>query len=267
MFVTPECGLFRNRGCSGTSPFNLDFKQDLYWYSFYPHSESVWSETYKGVISDKDFTSIDKLIAPGTNTVLIIIEKFHLIRSLVETVLQFHNMLWMKDMLKLGDLSFFRHGKDLASSLRTLYLSIEFVQLGTQLATVNTCPILVAFLDNNALLTPLNSTPEGSISLINPDDQLRYGIYNIPLYSLGVALLQIDRWSALDPEDVLSVRKIAASPLSLSLRFLKMANKCLRCGFGYRTDLRKPQLRKAVYDSLVGALDHLIKCLDVSEEG
>ncbi|KAF6826833.1 hypothetical protein CMUS01_09270 [Colletotrichum musicola] len=85
---------------------------------------------------------------------------------------------------------------------------------------------------------------------VSEDERLFCGIDNLTLHSLGVALLQIDRWTRVEPGDVLKVRKMALRSSSLGPRYQEITQKCLRCDFGYGADLTKPRLQEAVYDNV-----------------
>ncbi|KAK1954602.1 hypothetical protein LY78DRAFT_742284 [Colletotrichum sublineola] len=83
---------------------------------------------------------------------------------------------------------------------------------------------------------------------------------------MGHALLQIDRWTRVEPGDVLAVRKMALRTSSLGSRYQEITRKCLRCDFGYGSDLAKPRLQEAVYENVVGALEMMISSLDLAED-
>ncbi|KAH0431608.1 hypothetical protein CcaCcLH18_06912 [Colletotrichum camelliae] len=139
--------------------------------------------------------------------------------------------------------------EEVSEALRTMHLGVEVSQ--TQLNSMEDVQI----------------SPEcSSFSQVSEDDRLFCGINNLTLHSLGVALLQIDRWAQVEPSDILNVRKMALRNSSLGPRYQEITQKCLRCDFGYGSDLTKPRLQEAVYENVVGALEKMISILDLNED-
>ncbi|PYI05902.1 hypothetical protein BO78DRAFT_446785 [Aspergillus sclerotiicarbonarius CBS 121057] len=100
----------------------------------------------------------------------------------------------------------------------------------------------------------------------NLNVQLLHGIRSLPLYSLGVALLQIGRWRRLDAQDVVSVRKLADGSSRPGARYKRLTQKCLGCDFGLGVNLTEPLLQHAVQDTIIGELTDMIASLDISVE-
>ncbi|KAK2028256.1 hypothetical protein LX32DRAFT_673628 [Colletotrichum zoysiae] len=150
---------------------------------------------------------------------------------------------------KLQDLAFFRtdQEEDLSQALRSIHVGVEFAQMNSMegVQSFSDCP------------APYQPTE---------DERLLYGISNLSLHSLGVALLQIERWIRVEPREVLVVRKMASRTSSLGPRYQEITKKCLRCDFGHGSDLAKPRLQEAVYGSVVVELEKMISSLDLSED-
>ncbi|OHX00979.1 hypothetical protein CSPAE12_00334 [Colletotrichum incanum] len=179
------------------------------------------------------------------------IDRLKLARSLVSAVLKFHSTPWLSDFWRLRDLAFFRGGQDeeVSEALRSLHVGVEVAQKQFDL------------MDDVQ-----DSSGMQNLSRVTEDEQLYCGIGNLTLHSLGVALLQIDRWARVEPDDVLAVRKMALRSSSLGPRYQEITQKCLRCDFGYGSDLTKPRLQEAVYENVVEVLETMISSLDLTED-
>ncbi|KAI3337530.1 hypothetical protein HD806DRAFT_543136 [Xylariaceae sp. AK1471] len=96
------------------------------------------------------------------------------------------------------------------------------------------------------------------------DAQLTCGIRNPTMHNLSVALLQIRQWSALNPEDVVRVRRLGymSSESQLGPCYQKLVQKCLGCDFGYGSDLQVLELQSAIYRDVVCELEQLIHMLE-----
>ncbi|KAF6823228.1 hypothetical protein CPLU01_11527 [Colletotrichum plurivorum] len=147
----------------------------------------------------------------------------------------FHSTPWLGDCWRLRDLAFFKSNRDeeVSEALRTLHVGIEVTQRQV-----------------DSMEDVQSSADCSSFSQVSEDERLFCGIDNLTLHSLGVALLQIDRWTRVEPGDVLKVRKMSLRSSSLGPRYQEITQKCLRCDFGYGADLTKPRLQEAVYDNV-----------------
>ncbi|KAI4592497.1 hypothetical protein KJ359_011079 [Pestalotiopsis sp. 9143b] len=152
---------------------------------------------------------------------------------------------WWRSYWSLENVYYFPSNNDdanLAKSLQTLHLSAE--------------------IDSRQAMRD-ESWMSGRLSPAEPQDageaQLLYGIRNLALYSLGVALLQIDRWSTMNADDVVAIRRLARQTSRLGPRFQEVVQKCVDCDFGQGDDLEKPMLRNAVYGSVICEIEDLIR--------
>ncbi|KAH6843468.1 hypothetical protein B0I37DRAFT_218296 [Chaetomium sp. MPI-CAGE-AT-0009] len=170
-------------------------------------------------------------------------EQLRLALRLARSVLQYHSTPWWRRNWDLSDLSYFDVGAELAISLSTLHINAELSSPGSAMSM-------------QSVTTHMPSPPS------DDDTQLLCGIRNVTLHSLGVALLQIGRWEAIDTDDLVSVRKAAAKPSWLGPRYDELTAKCLYCDFGFGADLNKPQLQGAIYESVVHELEEMVALLE-----
>lgn len=183
-----------------------------------------------------------------------------LAHKLATAVLQYHSTSWLSQDWGLGDISYFtdavpgtihrpRAAEDqLAQDLQTLHLNAQF---------------------------PSNSSIARLGPASDPEElSYMYGIRNLTLARLGVALLEIasktelissDLDSSLPvPHRIISARKIlreeppSPSLSTLGKRYIKMARKCIDCDFSSGEDLKDEALRSAVYTEVVCALEDMI---------
>lgn len=103
----------------------------------------------------------------------------------------------------------------------------------------------------------VNDTDMESGSLMSDDElQFMYGIRNQVLYRVGVALLSIGLWTAVDWRDVAGVRRKAASLDSLGKRFRDAVERLLYSNFGVdTTNLGDEHLQVEILRAVVGPLE------------
>lgn len=178
------------------------------------------------------------------------LDRLKMAKALVLAVLKFHSTPWLGEAWQLQDLAFFQHSEDIIQSLQTIHFSVDFN--GGK-------PQQIA----GSAMEDVRLTSRSPLSQVSEDERLLCGIDNTTLHCLGVALLQIDRLRVLAAEDVLKVRRLAKTSSSLGPKYKEITEKCLRCDFGYGTDLSNVKLQAAVYDSVVEALESMIKVLDI----
>ncbi|KAK2018381.1 hypothetical protein LZ32DRAFT_599807 [Colletotrichum eremochloae] len=228
---------------------HLDILSDeAFRHLFYPAKTCFCGGFHTSVECHKAVT-MDEVLDESSRDFFSTVDRLKLARSLVLAVLKFHSTPWLGDFWKLRDLAFFRtdQGEDVSQALRSLHVGVEVAQ-----RQINSMEGVQSLSDYPGLVTE--------------DERLFCGIDNLTLHSLGVALLQIDRWTRVEPGDVLAVRKMALRTSSLGARYQEITRKCLRCDFGYGSDLAKPRLQEAVYENVVGALEMMISSLDLGED-
>lgn len=101
------------------------------------------------------------------------------------------------------------------------------------------------------------------------DTQFHYGINNVVLFSLGIALLELGYQNSLESmaagtqDPIATARKLAASDHPLGLRYQQIVLQCLQCNFGMGTDLDKIELQSAVYGDVICQLEEMINSLSL----
>jgi hypothetical protein len=180
---------------------------------------------------------------------LQILHQLTLARSLAVAMLQYHSTSWLAPDWRLQDVSYFdgpaRQQTDIISDyLQSLHLSTHF---------------------SGSDPTEPMEPPQ------NPQDlKYMYGIRNLPLAKLGVALLEIGcqkEISSLNgclmPHDVISARKVLLNPLgslaNLGNGYLTTIRKCIECDFSCGDDLSNSDLQDAVYTEVICGLESQIK--------
>lgn len=237
-----------NAKCLG----HLDVHSDeAFRHSFYPAKDSFCKGALQSPSASQKAIAMDEVLDDSSRDFFSTLDRLRLARSLVTAVLKFHSTPWLSEFWRLRDLAFFKahQSEEVSEALRTLHLGVEVTQ--HQLYSME---------DVQA------SSDSLAPSQISEDERLYCGIDNSTLHSLGVALLQIDRWTRVEPEDVLKVRKMALRASSLGPRYNEITQKCLRCDFGYGSDLTKPRLQEAVYENVIGALETMISSLELADD-
>jgi hypothetical protein len=176
---------------------------------------------------------------------LTIVGQLRLALQLASAVLKFSSTPWLNDLWTVRDVAFFKQGTDLVSSLRTLHFSTEWAYSGQS---------------QGSLMDVESASP----NLIE-EAQYKYGVRNVMLYSLGVALLAVGRWENVDPGDVEGVRRLASQPCFLGPKYRELTERVIDCDFGQGKDLRKPKLQEAVYESVILELEGMIAALDLGD--
>ncbi|KAF3065116.1 hypothetical protein GL218_01756 [Daldinia childiae] len=180
--------------------------------------------------------------------------------TLVKSMLKYHSTLWWPQGLTLNQVYVFcDETEDLSSSLDTVHLSTELKAIPS------------AAEDTRANITPQgeqnhipNSLPLESVQ----EAMENYGIRNITLYALGVALLQIGLWERIAWEDHVQVRRKAARLSYLGKRFRNATKRLIDCDFGLATEqLEDPGLQDAIFSCVVGDLESLYRDLTSSRIG
>lgn len=247
------CGQKSVANCLG----HIDIASDeSYRHQFFAASRSLVHFSDPSAIEPDHLISMDAVIADQTRDSFSTIDKLRMAKALVLAVLKFHATPWLREAWRLQDLAFFQYCQDLTRSLRTLHLGVDFNHGASEpLDNKSTTA------DDMSLLAS-----RSPLSQVSEDERLLCGINNLTLHCLGVALLQIDRLRSIEPDEVLTVRKMAKSSSSLGPKYRQLTEQCLRCDFAYGTDLSKPQLQKAVYESVVDVLESMIAVLDINDD-
>jgi hypothetical protein len=162
-------------------------------------------------------------------------------------------------MWKLGDLAIV--GSNISDhSLSTLHLSTRFE---TTTSADNTQSNIEAITDTPATTTN-PSTIDACCKKLGP------GVYNNTLFCLGIVLLEIAHWQTFEqmhngePYEH-AAHRIVRGPSPLGPRYRKIAERCLRCEFGAKSDdLVDVELQRAVWSKVVYPLEALVR--EISRE-
>lgn len=187
------------------------------------------------------------------------LERLVLAHKLASTILQYYLTPWLSEDWRLRDISFFGNGNepspdDLVQDLQTLHLTTQFPQKNPDPSDPQ----------------PVQSTdapqPLDSIAT-KPTYRYNYGIRNMTLAKLGLALLEIGHkkdissFKQLGPQqhEVISARILAdGSYTDLGPRYHRIVRKCIDCNFSAEDDLDAEGLRNAVYTNVVCELEQMI---------
>ena len=168
-------------------------------------------------------------------------------------LLQFNDTPWLQNRWRLRDLSYFgTTGSFGSEALKTLHLSSQI-----------SAPAVPAV--TNHIMDGVEQTTD----VVN--DQVRYGINNVALFFLGVALLEIAHWKPIEEKmtardlnnEIFAARRLAAGRAPLGPQYQKIAEKCLQCNFGFGTKLESKGLQTAVYNDVVCELESMIEKLSI----
>ncbi|KAF1828669.1 hypothetical protein BDW02DRAFT_511784, partial [Decorospora gaudefroyi] len=194
--------------------------------------------------------SVFDVMRQEADDVLSVEDQLKLAHKSALAILQYNDTPWLAERWRLGQLSYFgsRDNFD-ETALRTLHLS-------SQISTPN---------------QPSTIAMDGVESKTGVSDEIRYGINNLPLFFLGVALLEIAHWQPLEEkmvtrdcdDPVYAARRLASGRAPLGPEYQKIAQKCLQCNFGFGTKLNSKSLQTAVYNEVVCELGDMIERLTV----
>jgi hypothetical protein len=172
------------------------------------------------------------------------LQKIVLAHKLAEAVLQYHSTSWLPHAWTLQDVAYFTNTKkfdDVSDALNSLHLSNRFP-------------------DHKSLAV---DAKQDSLDLKHT-----YGIRNLTLAKLGVALLEICAQRnftgpSLDrtPHEIIEARKLLDeghhSIMALGNKYLEIVRKCIHCDFSCDDDLSGEALQSAVYTEVVCALQEM----------
>jgi hypothetical protein len=194
--------------------------------------------------------SIFDIMRQEADDALVVEDQLRLAHKTALAILQYNDTPWLSERWRLGQMSYFGSHKTFdETALRTLHLS-------SQISTPN---------------QPSTAAMDGVESTTGVSDEIRYGINNLPLFFLGVALLEIAHWQPLEEkmisrdcsDQVYAARRLASGRAPLGPEYQKIAQKCLQCNFGFGTKLNSKGLQAAVYNDVVCELEGMMERLTV----
>jgi hypothetical protein len=177
---------------------------------------------------------------------LRILQQITLAHKLAEAVLQYHSTSWLPQSFTLQDVAYFKNTiqsktSDISDDLNSLHLSNRF---------------------------PVQGSLDVEEKQGTPDLKHTYGIRNLTLANLGVALLEICAQKEITgpgldhtPHEIIEARKLLDerhhSIMTLGSRYLEIVRKCIHCDFSCNDDLNDEALQSAVYTEVVCALHEM----------
>ncbi|KAG4274723.1 hypothetical protein FPRO04_09087 [Fusarium proliferatum] len=237
-------GVYCQQNSTATCVGYLDTcSREKYRHWFFQCCEGVCNPNLcKADIASGALMRMDDMLAQSRNDELSVPSQLHLALRIVLAVLKFNSTSWLGECWGLQDLYFFEQGSDLTASLRTLHIGIDWSKRSPgELMEVDSAGDSRSF----------------------EDAKLVHGIRNATIYNLGVALLAIGRWTPVDSNDILHVRRMASQTCPLGSKYHEMTQKVLECDFGCGKDLSRPQLQQAIYDGIVLELESMISSLSL----
>lgn len=186
--------------------------------------------------------------APISNVIgrFRILQQITLAHKLADAVLRYHSTSWLPRAWTLQDVAYFTNSTQtdtdtLSDALKSLHLSNRFP-------------------DHHSL----SATGTQRVH----DLKRTYGIRNLTLAKLGVALLEICAQKDIVevgvdgiPHEIIKARELLDdkhhSIMNLGNRYLEIARKCVYCDFSCDDDLNSQGLQSAVYTEVVCALEDM----------
>lgn len=208
-------------------------------FMFYDASKLATTDKIS-LAAHKEATSINNLVQSFR-----ILQQITLAQKLAEAVLQYHSTSWLPQGWALKDVAYFINTKsstpDISDALNSLHLNNRFLDHGSH------------DIEEKQRVLDLKHT---------------YGIRNLTLAKLGVALLEICAQKNLTgpgldrtPHEIIEARKMLDerhhSIMTLGNQYLEIVRKCIHCDFSCDDDLNGEALQSAVYTEVVCVLQEM----------
>ncbi|KAJ8132989.1 hypothetical protein O1611_g638 [Lasiodiplodia mahajangana] len=219
--------------------------QNLFRHSFYP-----WSGVCRGsttaVKSVTTAKSLADLFDGPVYENFDILDQLLMAKTVVATILQFHSTPWLGSWWTMRDIHYLNNRIEMASVLSTLHFGIVMGRRHKRVC------------EQADVLPPAQQDAESG----GPSQHVR----NSVLHNLGVGLLQIDRWTHLDPNAVDEIHKLALQRSRLGPKYRDLVQKCLHCDFGVGDDLSTPKLQDAIVNQVMAELESMISGLEIDDD-
>ena len=180
-------------------------------------------------------------------------EQLKLAHKTALAMLQYHNTPWLSERWRLQDVKYVGSKDTLDdTALRTLHLNSGI----SPQARINS---------DGCKMNGIQQT-EDTVS-----DEDRFGINNVTLFFLGIALLEIAHWKPIEDQmvtrdlnnQIFAARRLRSKPTALGPVYQQLINMCLECNFGFGTKLSNKSLQTAVYNNVVCELETMMKTLNI----
>lgn len=231
----------------------LDTPCHRYKHKFFFRDRDLASSKVQALPNQTNVYTIFDIMQHEADDVLEPEDQLRLALKTALATLQYNDTPWLAERWRLSNMSFFNNAQTLdPTALKTLHLS-------SQISWPNQT-------NHNAQTMDGIQDTADTVS-----DEIKYGINNLPLFFLGVALLEIAHWKPLEekmiPRDqqdqVYTARRLAMGRAPLGPEYQKIAQKCLQCNFGFGTKLSSKSLQTAVYNDVVCELEGMLERLAV----
>lgn len=242
---------FSNQPPTDHSYLAYIYGADLCHHSFYVTADRKGALRYSGTLSNV-------MLDTGSGS-MPITDQYKLAIKVTMAMLQFHSTPWLRERWNTSDLLLGTLDYTQRASRADLFLKSRFFSQTADNDVDPTKTPEVIIWDTKG------KKVEGTQKSLFRD----YDIDNLTLFSLGVALLEIDRWAPLsqirlddDPDDVATAMRAAQQITVLGRCYGDIVQRCLKCHFGSGHDLSKVELQSAIYTNVVCPLQHLVETLD-----
>ena len=215
-----------------------------------------------------------ELLSEANDRNMTIIQQLKIASQLAIAALQFRSTPWMRPEWELQDVGLI--GSSDAwdeASLDNLHLNAVIQKQAT---LKHGRSRLTPSLDDNIASRECHrkgAGPGSECSCAHPAQACKscvYGVDNVELCSLGIALLQIGHRKPLnalrsdkDHNNLHTARRLARGASPLGPKFEKIVRKCLRCDFNAGTDLGTTELQSAVFTDVVCELENMISSISI----
>ena len=266
---TNICERLQSSGCGSNSEENcLGYLMSTKTFQHFLYATS--RERRHTASSARGFpVTLQEFLQRATDESLDIVEQLQLAHKLAVALLQYHSTPWLQEQWGLRDISLFQQSAvDTDMPFRTLHFSACFPRQKPVEEYLNIFDSLA--LESSHSLEADPKVPQGatdvgnSIETLQAHDLLLYGIGNMTLSSLGIALLEIGHRKPLKmmgkANELYTARRVATfGTPPLRDPYQDIVQKCLRCDFGAGHDLSSTKLQSVVFSEVVCELQRLIE--------
>ncbi|KAL8418259.1 hypothetical protein RB594_001753 [Gaeumannomyces avenae] len=231
-----------------------------------------------------NFMTLDSVFDYDLQTRFTPVDQLRLAHSVSLAFLKFLHTPWMPEIWNTRSLFVLQDRAKIKRCLETLHLRVD-ISPGTRDCQPSRQgqPVKMEGIEGGGGVNEVNAEPSPIGHADDSDDDaddgggsscdvlstamLEHGVKSLPLFSLAVVLLQIDRWTRVQESDLAEVRRLAYGSASrLGPRYDKLVFKCLDCEFEARSNtgrrlrsIAKPRLQDSVYREVVCELSDLVR--------
>jgi len=196
-----------------------------------------------------DYETLSDILGHPLDHATTVVDQLNIALALIRATLQFWSTPWWRTYWSLGDIGILRERKApvLSDTVKSIHVNVD--------------------LRNTETAETAQAPTTGNLAHDDVERAtLTFGIRNLNLYCLGVALLQVGRWSTVQIDDVETVRRLAALPSHLGPKYREITEKCLECDFGVGKKVHDIRLQAAIYDSVARPIESMVKALSLNDD-